>query len=597
MGLSKFMNEKTSHSPLRGMSIQQRLPLLICVLLLSVILAFSWVSYIGVKKAALKSGRERLNTLTDQLGTMFSQSMQSAVALTRTAANQPSIKKCLTELEPQVCTEAMAAMDKLRQDSSSVLVDLLDINRRHILRSGKNQIETKVDFDAMLPATLDTGSVGKILVARDSMYYPMIVGILHNEKIAGYLVRWRLLTTTPQAVAQFSQLLGTKATLYLGNVDKSLWTDLLKPIPNPVPANSIADDNVYTYSHGKGNGVLATEKQVKNTPWSLLIEFSQEQVLETANKFLIWIIIIGSVLVAIGSFIAWIMSRNITRPLNKLTAAVTAIAAGNERQTVDIERRDEVGKLARAFNAMSLEVHNGKQALEQKVLEAEQMSSQLRDLSAHLQNIREQERIHIAREMHDELGQLLTGFKMDTAWLSKKLSANEDPAVKEKLESLLQIVDEAVSFVRRIAAELRPSVLDDLGLVAALEWQSKEFQKRFNIEVEFNSKVEDLQTSGIIATGLFRMYQESLTNVARHSGANKVISNLQKTPKQICLSITDDGKGFSMNGSGERKTLGLLGMKERAVMIGGKLEIISEPGKGTTVLITVPERELIASQV
>lgn len=589
MGVSKFLNERTSHSPLRGMSIQKRLPLLICVLLLSVMLVFSWISYIGVKKAALKSGRERLSSLTDQLSTMFAQSMQGLVTATRATATQSSIKKCLTELEPQVCTEALAAMDKIRQDSNSVLVDLLDIHGRHVLRSSKNEIETKVDFSKILPSTLDTGTIGRIYRVRDSIYYPLIVGVTDNNKLMGYLVRWRLLTATPQAIAQFSQLLGTKAVMYVGNSDRSLWTDLMKMIPDPVPKKAVAEADVYSYSHGKGNNVIATEKRIKNTPWILLIEFSQEKVLETATKFLTWIIIIGSALVAIGSFIAWMMSRSITRPLNKLKEAVTAISAGNELPTVEIERRDEVGELARAFNAMSLEVHNAKQALQQKIEETGQMNIQLRELSAHLQNIREQERIHIAREMHDELGQLLTGFKMDTAWLNRKLSANEDPAVKEKLESLLHIVDEAVSFVRRIAAELRPSVLDDLGLVPALEWQSKEFQKRFNIEVEFNSRMQDIHTSGMVATGLFRMYQESLTNVARHSGARKVVSNLQKTPKQICLSITDDGKGFSLNGTGERKTLGLLGMKERAVMIGGHLEILSEPGKGTTVLITVPE--------
>jgi signal transduction histidine kinase len=188
--------------------------------------------------------------------------------------------------------------------------------------------------------------------------------------------------------------------------------------------------------------------------------------------------------------------------------------------------------------------------------------------------------------MHDELGQLLTGFKMDVSWLNKKISNTEDPIIHEKLVEMMGIVDEAVKFVRRIAAELRPGVLDDLGLIPALDWHSKEFEKRFNIKVVFKTSVEDVKTSPNIATGLFRMYQESLTNVARHSEANKVDAILDVTISEIRLSIKDDGKGF--DSSKETKTLGLLGMKERAAMIGGQLQITSTPGRGTKVLISVP---------
>jgi signal transduction histidine kinase len=309
-------------------------------------------------------------------------------------------------------------------------------------------------------------------------------------------------------------------------------------------------------------------------------------VLESASRFLQRIIIVGAILIVIGILLAWIMSRNITRPLNNLTAAATAIAGGDYSSAVNVDRRDEVGKLARAFNAMNSQVNKAKKGLEQKIAETVEINEQLRSLSAHLQNIREEERIHIAREMHDELGQLLTGFKMDVSWLRKRFAGNNDPALMEKLEGMVTITDEAVRFVRRIAAELRPSILDDLGLIPALEWHNREFEKRFNIQVEFQSHVDFKIPSGI-ATGIFRMYQESLTNVARHSGAKKVSAILDTTDENIHLSITDDGKGFDIDRA-EQKTLGLLGMKERAIMIGGKLEIKSEPGRGTTILITIP---------
>ena len=265
------------------------------------------------------------------------------------------------------------------------------------------------------------------------------------------------------------------------------------------------------------------------------------------------------------------------------------MANGNYSLRVDPNRRDEVGKLARAFNAMVIQVNRAKSDLEKKVLEAEQVNRQLRDLSAHLQNIREEERMHIAREMHDELGQFLTGLKMDIGWLKKRINDDKESAAsKEKLIEMAALVDGAVLFVRKLAAELRPSILDDLGLVAALDWHSQEFTRRFHVEVDFRCEPGDLHVSSLVATGLFRMYQESLTNVARHAGAEKVIARLKLSNDQITLTVRDDGKGFDMKGSDKGKTLGLLGMKERALMIGGKLEIHSSPGKGTTIVIKVP---------
>jgi signal transduction histidine kinase len=590
MSRASNMDTWMRRSALRGLSIHQRVPLLISILLICAMVSFSWISYIGVKKASLKSGYDRLNTLTEQLSNMLAQSMQGNITITRTTASSPIIKQCLQSLEPHTCTEALLLLEKSRQDSTTVMVQLLDPYFREVLHSSKGGIETRVNFDSLnsFRSAKDTGAIGKIYRIKDSMYYPTIIPVTDNNKIIGYIAKWRSIGSSPDAIDRLSQLLGAKARLYLANADRSLWTDMVKPISNPVPENAKTRSGMYEYSHGKGNRVIATEKPIKNSPWVILIEFSEKTVLEPASSYLQWITIIASILVCIGIFITWILSRNITRPLDKLTAAVSLIASGNDSPAVAIDRRDEVGKLARAFNAMTVQVRNAKNDLEKKVIEQEQMNEQLRNLSAHLQNIREQERIHIAREMHDELGQLLTGFKMDVSWLKKRY-ATDDPAIKEKLTEMESLINDAVSFVRKIAAELRPSILDDLGLIPALEWQSKEFQKRFGIEVEFQPKVQELHTTELIATGLFRMYQESLTNVARHSGATKVQAVLNASITHICLSIADNGKGFDIDEIAERKTLGLLGMKERAVMIGGNLDIKSGTGEGTTVSIKVPK--------
>jgi signal transduction histidine kinase len=587
MDTNKLMKTVIRRFSLQGLSIQQRLPLLICILLLGVTITFGLISYFAVRDNTLKIGAARLHSQSDQLTTLFSQSAQILIAGTRTAAEHESIKKVLKE-NPSP-DEVREAVQNLQKDTTPVLIDLLDVNSKSLLRSGKNGFETRLDFNKALGNLFpeDTGRVGKIYLLHDSMYFPIVVAVIINNEIAGYLVKWRLVQNTQRSVDQIAMLMGTPAAkLYFGNSDNSLWTDMVKPVAFSLPAYSGKPGDVLKYTGAQGK-VIAVAKPIKNTPWLLLSEISQKAVLEPANNFLRTVIIIACILISIGIFLAWTMSRNITRPLNKLTAAAAAIANGDYSTTVAVDRKDEVGKLARAFNAMIGQVSKARQGLEQKVIEAGTVNEQLRNLSAHLQNIREDERKHIAREMHDELGQLLTGFKMDVSWLGKQLEKSEDPVVRERLAGMTAIIDESVKFVRKIAAELRPSILDDLGLVAALEWYSREFEKRYNIKIEFRSQVQELNASSLVATGLFRMYQESLTNVARHSGADKVLTTLQISRDHICLSIRDNGKGFVTTPQ-EKKTLGLLGMKERAIMIGGKLEIRSEPGKGTTIEIEIP---------
>ncbi len=212
---------------------------------------------------------------------------------------------------------------------------------------------------------------------------------------------------------------------------------------------------------------------------------------------------------------------------------------------------------------------------------------ELRQLATHLEKVRETERTHIAREIHDELGQQLTGLKMDISWLNRKIK-NQDIEVHAKIAETIQLIDTTVKTVRRIATELRPSILDDLGLIAALEWQSEEFEKRFEIKCEFKSNVAEAHVSADLATGIFRIYQECLTNVLRHSQAGEVSSYLEIKDQLLRLTITDNGKGFIAKDIANKKTLGLLGMKERTNLLGGSYEITSSPGEGTSVLIIVP---------
>ncbi len=211
----------------------------------------------------------------------------------------------------------------------------------------------------------------------------------------------------------------------------------------------------------------------------------------------------------------------------------------------------------------------------------------IRELASHLQDVREEERTSMAREIHDELGQQLTGFKMDIFWLKRKLDS-ADKEIQEKIKSTLQLIDAAIKTVRRISTDLRPSILDDLGFITAMEWQSDEFEKRSGVKVFFDKKVNEIELSPKTSIALFRIYQELLTNVARHANASIVRSAVFMSDGHLCLSVTDNGVGFDVANISSKKTLGLLGMKERTLLLQGTYEIQSTPGKGTTIVIAVP---------
>jgi PAS domain S-box-containing protein len=220
--------------------------------------------------------------------------------------------------------------------------------------------------------------------------------------------------------------------------------------------------------------------------------------------------------------------------------------------------------------------------------EIREVNRELHELSLHLQNIREEERIQIARDIHDELGQQLTGLKMDVYALDK-LVKSDDIAVRGRFTDILVLVEEIVKSVRKIAANLRPHILDDLGLVAALKWQSQEIESRFGITINFVCDLPEIDTPPVgISTGLFRIYQEALTNAVRHANAHVIDSSLKIVANRIILEIKDDGKGIDTAGVPKKKSFGLLGIKERVFVMDGEYTLKSGPGEGTCLTISVP---------
>ena len=217
----------------------------------------------------------------------------------------------------------------------------------------------------------------------------------------------------------------------------------------------------------------------------------------------------------------------------------------------------------------------------------EESRDELRMLSSHLENIREEERTSIAREIHDELGQQLTGLKMDASWVSRRLNKN-DIVLSQKMDEMIDLINGTVKTIRKIATSLRPGILDDLGLIATLEWQSEDFSKRSGIVCTFSSSLGDMEFDKNVSTTLFRIYQEALTNVARHSKASKVKSYLNIIEnKFVELIIEDNGVGFDVKQKDQR-TLGLIGMSERTIIMKGDFIIESSKEMGTIIKVKLP---------
>ena len=281
----------------------------------------------------------------------------------------------------------------------------------------------------------------------------------------------------------------------------------------------------------------------------------------------------------------------LTKAGNLLTILLSATRVKNEEG-----QPDGFVMVCRDFTErkkMELQLQHFNTELEEQVkkktAELTESYQDIRELASHLQDVREEERAGIAREIHDELGQQLTGLKMDISWLGKRKIVEEDNELKQKAITIMGLLDTTIRTVRRIATDLRPSILDDLGLIAAIEWQSQEFERRSGVCTEFKSTITEFHHSSAIAIGLFRICQESLTNIARHAAAARACISLEVEGDQyILLKIEDNGKGFEVGKIGDKKTLGLLGMKERTLMMGGEFRIESQQGKGTTLFVTVP---------
>jgi len=216
----------------------------------------------------------------------------------------------------------------------------------------------------------------------------------------------------------------------------------------------------------------------------------------------------------------------------------------------------------------------------------------IRNLSTHLQGGIEEERKRISRELHDELGQSLTSLRMELAALADRLQGDQDQGpLSKKSGSMLELLNRTIASVKRICTELRPSVMDDLGLSAAIEWLAEDFQERTNIQVEVQTDPPDIFADEAVSIAVFRITQEALTNVARHAGARQVEISLEWEESELILRVHDNGRGIQQEELDKSGSFGLLGIQERVSILGGRLSIKGDPETGTQLHVRLPAKK------
>jgi len=284
----------------------------------------------------------------------------------------------------------------------------------------------------------------------------------------------------------------------------------------------------------------------------------------------------------------WASDVLVLRRINTRVEASRKLAKGDLTTRIEpIHGGDELSHLARVFNDMATALEL-REVREQEAKEALRRSrEQLRDLASYLQDVREQERTRIAREIHDDFGQSLTILKMDLSWLKKHI-IQDQPQVQNKIDSMFKVIDASLQTLHTVSSELRPVILDDFGLESAIEWQVEEFQNRTGVRCRVDSSVVDLDLTKEQSTAIFRIFQETLTNIMRHSGATDVDVRLEMNEDVLILEVADNGRGITKAEISNSRSFGLLGIRERLYPWNGQVDFIGHPNKGTRVIVRVP---------
>ena len=589
--------------------IRRRLPLFIFILLLIIVIAFGWISYISVRNTLINARAERVTNLADKLTGMFKQSMGHLAASGKTIADQQSIISYLTDRSDKDSIKAVALFQgEEKKDTSIKLIQLLNRRQEEILKTTSNGFYLRPDINNLNGSPNETYkylSVGKILTFKRSMYFPTLATIKSTGKTIGYILVWKILHATPESIEQLAQLLGSDGRIYFGNDDGKFWTNLVQPVVQPsidlTRLHSFAE-----YERGNGEPVMGAMRPIPDSKWLLWIELSSTTLLETIHHFLHWAIILGAILIIAGSLGGWVMSRNITIPLKQLKNAAANIANGDYTLQVESIGNDELAELAASFNIMALNIRMAQEHLERKVQERTlELQNAIADIKNEKENVKKKDEF-ISIASH-ELRTPLTTIKSFFQFTGKELPPesksigliNRASRQVKRMENLINdLLD--VSRINTGKIEYRMEVIDFSPLLKDVIDSIQEISPhhRFIIEQSVSARIQ------ADPNRIEQAFINLLNNAVKFSpNADRVLIRCELVADNLCVTIKDFGIGISRQhldklfdkfAQAERDPrfqglgLGLFISSEIIKRHGGCISVASEPGVGSEFTIQLP---------
>jgi signal transduction histidine kinase/ActR/RegA family two-component response regulator len=600
----------------------------------------------------MEVGRERLQNLTQQLAGLLQQSANTITGKTVSVANDPVVRDFVA-----------SRASESRADVQTLLQQFLAPTDANSLGVELWSRESGLIFSAPEAATISLGdlatefqqcssepfrAIGAIRRVKETVGFPAVAAVRNEQgAVIGYLVRWRKLATNADSRQQMTKLLGTSATLYLGNNVNDIWTDLENLAPRPsIDLRQL--NNVSAYDRAGSGTVVGLARPINGTPWSILIEFPDDVVQKPVNSFLKRSAVIGLFVFVMGVAAAIVLSRNITKPLNELTKTATAISRGNESRLVSVPRKDELGQLASAFNAMVAQVRDSQQELERKVrertLQLEEANRQLESLSQTnvlkrteaekektdaLEALRNTEKQLVQSQKLEAVGRLAGGISHDFNNLLTVILGysdismrhlSEDHPLRRNLEEIVRASERAAALTRQLLAfsrkqVMQPKVFDINTVVTELE---KMLRRMIGEDIELrvslqsglgNIKADPVQLEQVIMNLVVnardampkggKLSIETTNVYLDESYARDHVS--VEPGHYIMLAISDTGSGmdvetkqrifepfFTTKAPGKGTGLGLSMVYGIVRQSGGNIWVYSEEGTGTTFKIYFP---------